>query len=185
MKSNQGFSLIELLVTISIVAILLAAVVPSFSRSIANTHIATVRDNLISSLQFARSEAISRNVAVALCPSTDGANCTASSDWADGWIIYLDEDTGTNSEPPSTGPLKVFEASPKVNILHTGLPNTLNPAVFVRYVPAGFSEYATPAPAQIISICDLDKKADPAAILISASTGQVRTGTKDDDTCPY
>lgn len=183
MKSNQGFSLIELLVTISIVAILLAAVVPSFSRSIANTHIATVRDNLISSLQFARAEAISRNVAVALCPSTDGATCTAGSDWSDGWIVYLDQGSGTNSTPPAT-PLKVFESSPKVDIIHTGLPNTLNPDVFIRYVPAGFSEYAAPAPAQTISICDVDKKADPSAILISASTGQVRTGTEADANCP-
>ncbi len=94
--SQQGFTLIELMVTIAIAAILLAVAVPSFQDSIRRNRVATVAGNLVSALDNARAEAIRRAVPVYLCPSTSGTDCTATA-WHDGWIMYFEPTAGTKT----------------------------------------------------------------------------------------
>ena len=86
MKSN-GFTLLELMVAMTILAILLSIAVPSFSNLISSNRIENQADNFLSSLAMARSEAIKLNQQVKLCKSSDGATCTTSGDWSVGWII--------------------------------------------------------------------------------------------------
>jgi type IV fimbrial biogenesis protein FimT len=47
----------------------------------------------MTSLTLARSEAIKRNLRVALCKSADGALCTTAGDWAQGWLVFVDRDS--------------------------------------------------------------------------------------------
>lgn len=84
----SGFSLIELMVTIAIVAILLAVAFPSFEGSLRSNRVATGTNELLASLSLARSEAIRNPAGAALCTSTDGAAC--GGDWNDGWLVWLD-----------------------------------------------------------------------------------------------
>lgn len=84
MNKQSGFTLIELMVTISILAILLGIGVPSFRATIEGNRIATVTNDLVGALQFARSEAIKRSTNVVLCSSSDQASCSGS--WVDGWV---------------------------------------------------------------------------------------------------
>lgn len=87
----SGFSLIELMVVIAILGTLASLAAPSFSESIKRYRIASVRDDLIGSIQFARSEAIRRGVAVSLKRTTTASCAPATADeWDCGWEIFVD-----------------------------------------------------------------------------------------------
>lgn len=88
----RGFSLIELMITIAVLAILLAIGLPSFQGSLRSNRLATSTNELIATMSLARSEAI-RNVRGAMvCPSADGEACSAAPDWNEGWIVWRDMD---------------------------------------------------------------------------------------------
>lgn len=84
-KNQSGFSLIEMMVAISIVAILASVAVPSFNGMVMSNKLRSYANSLVSSAKLARSEAIKRNAVVTLCASSNGTSCTGG--WNNGWII--------------------------------------------------------------------------------------------------
>jgi len=86
-----GFSLIELLVTIAIVAILLAVAFPSFEGSMRSNRLATTTNELLASVSLARTEAIKNTRGAGICASADGLAC--GDDWNEGWLVWADEGT--------------------------------------------------------------------------------------------
>ncbi|GGK61700.1 GspH/FimT family pseudopilin [Amphritea balenae] len=94
---SRGFSLIELMLVLTILSILLFIAVPNFSGFVSQTRLSGAKDRLISSLSFARTEAIKRGSPSIICRSVDGINCAgniviaATRDWAGGWLIFSDE----------------------------------------------------------------------------------------------
>ncbi|MFZ2209111.1 MAG: GspH/FimT family pseudopilin [Porticoccaceae bacterium] len=88
---NSGFTLIELMVTIALLAILIAAVAPSFRGLLLDNQAATQANALVGSLMLARSEAIKRNVPVVVCRSNTGTTC-AGAEWEAGWLVWPDTD---------------------------------------------------------------------------------------------
>jgi len=91
---KSGFSLVELLITISIAVILLSLAAPSFTSFINSNRLATASDELIISLSYARSEALKRRTTTTLCAkSTAGTLCDTTGiaeDYATGWLVFLD-----------------------------------------------------------------------------------------------
>jgi type IV fimbrial biogenesis protein FimT len=86
-KIQNGFSLLELMVAVSIAAILLTVGIPSFQSTMLRARGATLADTLITAVYYTRSEAISRNSTIRLCASADGSNCLATNTgWNEGWI---------------------------------------------------------------------------------------------------
>lgn len=67
---NQGFTLLELLITIAVLGILLGIAVPSFQSSLTNSRLTTAANDLVGALQAARSEAIKRNATHQFCVDT-------------------------------------------------------------------------------------------------------------------
>lgn len=89
----RGFTLIEVLFTLVILAVLLSLAAPSMRNVVLDQRVKTVASDIHATLIFARSEAIKRNQYVAVCSMTnDGSGCQNSTDWARGWIVYLDAD---------------------------------------------------------------------------------------------
>ena len=87
---HKGFTLIELVVTIAILAILLVIAIPSFKALIINNRITTQANEFVSDVTYARAEAVRRNTRVSICKSNDGAACALGADWSGGWIVFTD-----------------------------------------------------------------------------------------------
>jgi type IV fimbrial biogenesis protein FimT len=95
-------TLIELLTTISIMAILLALVAPSFHEVFLNSRLTNQANGFLSSLTLARSEAIKTNARVTMCKSANGTSCLTTGGWQAGWIVFRDtngDGSRQNNEP--------------------------------------------------------------------------------------
>jgi len=86
-NNDKGFTLVELMITLAIAAILMSLAVPSFTTTIKNNRLTTQANELISTLNYARSEAIRRGANV----SVDSSD--ASTNWHNGWVV---KDSGNN-----------------------------------------------------------------------------------------
>ena len=89
-KYQTGFSLIELMIALVIIAILAAIATPSFNEMISNNRILSQAQDMTNGFKLARSEAIKRGSAVSVCPSTNGTACSGSNSLDAGWIIFID-----------------------------------------------------------------------------------------------
>ena len=83
-----GLTLVELLITMVVLSILLGVAVPAFRSFMQNDQQWVQQNNLVLSLNTARSEAIKNDLpgGVQVCSSTDGATCTGTP-WNQGWIV--------------------------------------------------------------------------------------------------
>jgi type IV fimbrial biogenesis protein FimT len=88
---GTGFSVLELLVTLTIAAILLAAGVPSMQQFTQRQHMKAAVGSLHNDLLLARSEAVFRNLEVVACPGEPAGGCTGGTDWSRGWIVFGDD----------------------------------------------------------------------------------------------
>jgi type IV fimbrial biogenesis protein FimT len=89
-RQVAGFTLLELMVTISIMAILLAVALPSFQGSLRSNRLATTSNELLASLSLARSEGIRSTRGGGVCASANGTSCGA--DWNQGWMVWTEKD---------------------------------------------------------------------------------------------
>ena len=85
-----GFTLVELMITLSVLAILVGLATPSFRDFTRSNQVTAANNDLVTALNLARSEALRRSTGVTVCPSTDGAVCGAAADWKSGWIVFED-----------------------------------------------------------------------------------------------
>lgn len=109
----RGFSLIELMVTIAVLAILLTIGLPSFQGSLQSNRVTTVNNELVAALSLSRSEAIRNTRGSGICPSKGGVECDGD-DWSDGWIVWADEN-GDGELDDDEEILRVRQASQKLD----------------------------------------------------------------------
>ncbi|MBS7663937.1 GspH/FimT family pseudopilin [Pseudomonas lalucatii] len=86
-----GFTLVELMITLAVFAVLLAITVPSYNDMTLGSKLRAQANELVSGAVLARSEAIKRNSVVSMCVSADGASCVAGG-WEQGWLVFHDAD---------------------------------------------------------------------------------------------
>lgn len=103
-----GLSLVELMVTIFVLAILAAVAVPSFRAVMSRGDIANAINALSADMQFARGQAASQHRFVSICRSTTGTQCNEATsdpfDYDAGWIVYSYDVT-------SAGPNQTYSAT--------------------------------------------------------------------------
>lgn len=92
MLAQNGFTLMDGMITLAVICVLLSLGVPSASQFLGNQRLATLKHEMVSQLNLARHQAITESRTVNLCPSSDGYYCSDSEDWSDGWISYTDLD---------------------------------------------------------------------------------------------
>ncbi len=176
MSLQKGFTLLELIVTLAVAAIVLTMGVPSFQALIRNHRLVTLTNEFIGALHLTRSEAIKRNHRVTLCKSADGLKCTDSDGYERGWIVFddpndnADVDTDTNKTVETV--IRVFQG-PSTS---TGITLQGNRPVrkYVSYDALGFSRLASEAfQAGSLTVCH----APDARYIIINSVGRVRTAS--------
>lgn len=84
-RTSGGFTLIEMMIAITVMAILIAVAVPSYRDASLGSQLRSSANELFASITLARSEAIKRNAVVTLCASSDGETCIGA--WDEGWIV--------------------------------------------------------------------------------------------------
>ena len=125
-RRGRGFTLIELMVTIAILAIVLGLAVPGLQDFVRRNRLAAATNNMVSSLALARSEAVRRATQVTV----------ASADWDAGWQVFVD--TGTVGDPSDAGDtvLRVFQ--PNASGAAAITPDA-NFSSYISYLPSGVS----------------------------------------------
>lgn len=89
-KQHRGVTLLELMVTLTVALILLSIAVPAMNMLIMNNRMSTQVNDLLTTIQGARSFAITHQQRTVLCPSSDHSACANSSAWQGGWIVFAD-----------------------------------------------------------------------------------------------
>jgi type IV fimbrial biogenesis protein FimT len=87
LNRQSGFTMVELIMTVAVGAILLTVGIPSFKYVTNSNRIAAEINGLLGDLQFARSEAIKEGVNVSVCVSSNGTACAGTNTWQSGWIV--------------------------------------------------------------------------------------------------
>lgn len=105
--SAAGFTLVGLLVSISIAAILVTLLVNSVGAATAKVNSSVAGARLATSVQRARTLAITGDADVVLCPSGDGLRCTKDTHWESGWIAFADRHE--NGEREADEPVLIRE----------------------------------------------------------------------------
>lgn len=160
---NHGFTLIELMVTLSVASILLSVAVPSYRSFVQDTLLITQSNNFSSALALAKSEAIKRNTLVRICPSTNGTGCADSTTWSNGWIIFVD----SNSNRTMDAGEQILQVTPAFT---GGNTLTANRSELITFRQDGFS----PGSADTYSVCDARGSSYSKAIVLS-NQGRFRT----------
>ena len=113
MQSSKGFTLIELLLTITILAIILAFAVPSFVNMIENGRVTTQSNTLLGAVNFARSEAVKRGIAVSVQNEPGG--------FVDGWCVISGDLSGCQNARDNSLMLREFPALEGVTVNQAGV----------------------------------------------------------------
>jgi len=168
-RRNLGFTLIELVITVAVVAVLLATAMPAFGSLSQSTKAQTARSTLSAALGTARLAAVSRTSSIVVCPSRDQQYCGRTTEWQHGWLVFVDSDSD-GARDAGEELLEASQAQPEgVAILSsTG-------RMRISYHADGSS----PGSNITLTVCDR-RGAGHASALIINNAGRVRSGTPSD-----
>ena len=88
--AGTGFTLVELTIVLAIASLLLTVAAPAYGDWIAAYQLRNHAEQLASSMNLARSEAIKRGYRVNLCPTADTRRCADAAGWSAGWLVWVD-----------------------------------------------------------------------------------------------
>lgn len=175
-RNQAGFTMIELLVTVSIVGILAALSLPSFLNTVESMTTNSQAKTLLTTLNLARSEAIRRGANIGICATDDGADCAAD-EWASGWMVFQDNNDDADGLAGSV------DAGDEIIRVYENLAgnNTMTFTVdLFEYDSQGFN--ATGA-LQTILICPASNNAENARSIEISAAGRGRR-IEDGLVCP-
>lgn len=182
-RSNRGFTLVELMLTVIVLAIVVGLAVPSFQALIMNNRITSQVNEITSLISYARSEASKLpDATLTVCPSTDGSSCVNSAAWEGGWIVMRDTD-GDRILDAGDGDeiLRVFQGLRGGNTLRvSGLSSS--GGTYIQFAGNGYPvpESLGASAVGTLSICD-SRGADEAKAVVVSVSGQTRLARDSDN----
>ena len=177
-RDAEGFSLIELIVTLSVASILMTLAVPSFSSFVKDNRLITQTNDFVTALNFARSEAIKRGDRITVCKSTDQVSCSGSGSWDQGWIVFDDVNGDGVVTNPATNVLRVHSSLSGSVSLNGDAGASLDD--YVSYVASGATQKIvggiTATQSGLLALCDDRGVSSGKGIQINPS-GRISSGT--------
>jgi type IV fimbrial biogenesis protein FimT len=162
---QKGVTLIEMLITLAIMAIAITAVAPSIQSILIKNRIVGEINELSAVIQFARSQAIDQQITTMVCPSSDYSVC--SNNWNDPKIVFIDSD-GSGDRGASEELLATTGAISDNNEL-SGPVN-----------PLFFSATGEAAANSSLILCHVNKQAEYARQLSLSLQGRVKMSSDSD-----
>ena len=89
-RFQRGLTLLEMIVSLSISAILTTTAIPAFQELVQRNRLTTEINTFVGHLHYTRSEAIKRGVRAVMCRSAGGESCERTAGWEEGWIVFAD-----------------------------------------------------------------------------------------------
>lgn len=165
----SGFTLYETLIALTVVGILSAGTI-GVARLVQSSRIASDVNNLIADLNLARSEAIKRGQPVTMCQSDSTTDCTGSSSWRQGWIVFADANTNRLLDD---GEILIRAQQPPLPSAHVQFRGSgVGRNHYVTYWPTGFA-----TPNGTFSFCDPNNLRNARTVILYW-TGRARSSTK-------
>jgi len=166
MHKKHGFTLIEMMIALAIVALLLTVVAPNVTTILQQNRVAADINSISAAAQFARFTAVDEQVDVTLCPTANYSTC--SGNWSDAKMVFIDND-GNGSRNGTETLLTTADAVSSTNTL-AGISGVLT-----------FAANGSVSQAATITICPNGGEASQASALIVNLYGRVATASDNDD----
>ena len=145
MGKTNGFTLVELLITIVVLTIILATGVPSLMNFVKNNRMTAQANDLIIAVQVARSEGVKRGSGATICASTNQSTCNVSNkDWKDGWIVFSDLNQNGAPDVGTSACLPTEDCMLRTSTGLSGASSMTSTVDRIRYLPTGM-----PAPTDL------------------------------------
>jgi len=170
---QRGFTLVESMVSLAVLAILAGAALPSFRDIQANQRMRSASHSLVASFQQARMRAVSQVGQVIVCPSLDGRRCSGGLDWQHGWIAYDDRNRNRQLDPGEA--ISLSHGPIPLGVL--GRATVGRPQMIYR---ADGSANGNPI---TVTLCDARGWRHGRAVVVNQG-GRARTGPAASDRCP-
>lgn len=169
-REAAGFTLVELLVAVAIMAIIASIALPSFGNMLRRSRLTASANELVAALQTARMEAVRRNARITVCPSTTGSAC-AGANWAR--VAVLDERAAE----------ALRDVSLAASLQATGNAAVLANASKIQFDPSGFASVGAGVRAGTVILCMPKLPATSNAMQVNVDVSRV-TVTKFAASCP-
>lgn len=133
---HHGFTLIELMVTLAVLAIVLSIGMPDIQQFIRNSRMTTQTNDLVTLLNLARSQAIHEGHRAELCISANQQSCSAGS-WSDGWLVWVDRNDNNTLDADEVSrvgaPISLHTTTQALNSADTDFTT-------IAFQPTGFAQ---------------------------------------------
>lgn len=166
MKAKQtGFTLVELMFTIMVLAVLLGIGVPNFREFIRNSRMTAAANDLLGDLSLARSEAVKRRAQVMVCSTTGGTtpSCSTSGTAFSAWMVFVD----TNGDEAYQNTEELLRQH---DLIGNGITGATSGGLYVAFRHNGF---VTPDSATLVLFCDPRKHAKTVGNLPAARAVEI------------
>lgn len=173
-RKTKGFTLIEVVVTVSVMSTLLAVGLPAFVALLENQRTSAALASLVSQMSHARLAAVKHRKPTILCPSTSGTECDAGTDWSGGWLMFVER--GDRTRPAKRDDILQAETVPTSRYLQI---RSTAGRDSLRYLPDGRSAGSN----LTIMVCNSRGRRLGAVVVNNAGRPRVERGP-DGMACP-
>ena len=162
---QTGFTLIELMVTIGIIAIMTTLAIPSFSKTIRKSTIQAHTGQIYHLLVFARSQSVTYNKPVTICPSIDSINCVRSRDWSNKELLVFIDRSNDGILDNNEEVIRVFNTGTEGSRL---LWRSFRNKSYLTFLPTGLTDHQSGN----ITYCHTNLDREEAKVLVMNMAGR-------------